>query len=415
VGGSSEDALVQPPPPPQLLELIRDLPAAGPLMRRLSGNETVYLVGGAVRDILLGGRPFDLDLVVEGDAAALAASLGDAVLVHDRFGTATVTVNGISYDIAAARSETYAQPGALPDVAPAPLEEDLKRRDFTVNAIAVALTGSRAGIVSAAPHSLEDLDARLLRALHERSFVDDPTRMLRLARYRARLGFEVEARTREMVAEAVGRGALGTVSGPRIGTELRLLAREQDPVRALSILRELDLDRPLDPRFGLNDPELARRALALLPSGGRVDRLVLAVASRPIPGPELAAMLDALEFEAEDRDAIVAAATRSESLARSLGAAERPSQIADAARGAEQELVALAGALGPAGAARAWLSELRHVALEIDGGDLLGHGIREGPSVGRGLRAALAAKLDGQARGREDELAVALRAARGTG
>jgi tRNA nucleotidyltransferase (CCA-adding enzyme) len=412
---SSEYALVQPPPPAELIGRIRQLPAAQPLMRRLGDDEPVYLVGGAVRDILLGGKPFDLDLVVEGDAAALASTLADPVVVHDRFGTATVTVNGISYDIAAARRETYSRPGALPDVAPASLKDDLQRRDFTVNAIAVALTGSRAGEVTAAPRALEDLDALLLRVLHERSFIDDPTRMLRLARYRARLGFEIEASTRDLVAEAIRLGALQTVSGSRIGTELRLLARDPDPVRALSSLRELGLDSQLDPRFGLDDPEFARRALALLPGDGRPDRLVLAVASIRLPAAALAAMLDGLEFEAEDRVAIVAAATRADELARALETAERPSQIAEAAHGAGEELVALAGALGPTGAARAWLTDLREVALEIDGEDLLGLGVPEGPSIGRGLRAALAAKLDGQARGRQAELAVALRAARDSG
>jgi tRNA nucleotidyltransferase (CCA-adding enzyme) len=415
VGRSSEDALVQVAPPAELIKRIQELPAARPLMRRIRADEPIYLVGGAVRDILLGGEPFDLDLVVEGDAAALAATLGDSVVVHDRFGTATVTLNGISYDIATARRETYPRPGALPDIAPASLREDLGRRDFTVNAIAVALTGSGAGEVTAAPHALDDLDASLLRVLHERSFIDDPTRMLRLARYSSRLGFEIEAHTREFVAEAVRAGAFGTVSGPRIGAELRLLARERDPVEALSTLRELALDRQLDPRFGLENPELARRGLALLPTGGRADRLVLAVASRHVPAPELEALLEALEFEAEDRDAIVAAASGADRLARALQAAERPSQTAEAARGAGEELVALAGALGPADAARAWLSELRGVTLEIDGADLLGHGIAEGPSVGRGLRAALAAKLDGQARGREAELEVALRVARDSG
>jgi len=125
-------------------------------------------------------------------------------------------------------------------------------------------------------------------------------------------------------------------------------------------------------------------------------------------------LLESLAFEAEDRDAILIAATRADDVARALEAATAPSEIAVAVAGAPTELVALAGALGPASAAREWLETLRHVRLAIDGGDLLAAGVPEGPAIGRGLRAALAAKLDGQASGRDEELAAALRAAVGT-
>jgi tRNA nucleotidyltransferase (CCA-adding enzyme) len=128
---------------------------------------------------------------------------------------------------------------------------------------------------------------------------------------------------------------------------------------------------------------------------------------------ELGALLDSLAFEAEDRDAIVAAATRAADLARGLEQAETPSQIATAAAGAPLELVALAGALGAEPQAREWLERLRHVRLSIDGRDLLAAGVPEGPAVGRGLRAALAAKLDGRAGQPEQELAEALNAATG--
>jgi tRNA nucleotidyltransferase (CCA-adding enzyme) len=362
---------------------------------------------------LLGGTPFDLDLVVEGDAAALAASLGGKLKVHDRFGTSTVVLDGSAYDIARSRRESYAQPGALPDVEPAPLVEDLLRRDFTVNAIAVALGGEAPGELNAAPQALEDLDARRLRVLHDRSFTDDPTRMLRLARYAARLGFSVEPHTRELVSAAIETGALGTVSGSRIGAELRLLAREDDPVKGLRSLNDLGLDRALHPGFGLSDEALARRALALLPADARPDRLAVAVAARGVPAAELPALLDSLTFEAEDRDAIVATVTRAEELARALDAAQAPSAIAAVAAGAPLELVALAGALSPEGQAREWLERLRHVRLSIDGRDLLAAGVPEGPAIGRGLRAALAAKLDGRAGERDQELAEALDAAAG--
>ncbi|HEY1510210.1 MAG TPA: hypothetical protein VGF93_14475 [Solirubrobacteraceae bacterium] len=391
----------------ELATRVRALPAARPLIPRLRGTSGVHLVGGAVRDLLLGGAPVDLDLAVEGDAEEFAASLGGELKVHDRFGTSTVRLDGFDYDIARTRRETYARPGALPDVVPAPLAEDLQRRDFTVNAIALALGCDAPGELAAAPRAIEDLAARRLRVLHDRSFIDDPTRLFRLVRYASRLGFEIEPHTRALAMRATHDGAVGTVSGPRVGAELRLLARERDPVRALEGLRGLGLDAAVHPEFGLGDPDLARRAEALLPGDARRDRLVLALAARAVTG-NLTGLLDSLAFEAEDRDAIVITAARGEEVARALASAGAPSAIAAAVAGAPAELVALAGALGPEPQARDWLDTLRHVRLAIDGRDLLAAGLPEGPAIGRGLRAALAAKLDRLVAGREQELAAAL-------
>jgi tRNA nucleotidyltransferase (CCA-adding enzyme) len=403
------------PSPPTLFDRVRSLPAAGPLLARLGDTPGVWLVGGAVRDLLLGGQPSDLDVVVEGDAAALAEQLGGAIRVHDRFGTSTVKLDGFSYDLARARRERYARPGALPDVEPATLAEDLLRRDFTVNATAIALTGRLAGELSAAPLALDDLARRTLRILHDESFIDDPTRLLRLARYWNRLGFEIDPGTFELARVALDGGALRTVSGTRIGAELRILASEPEPLSALVRLHRLGVDRAIDRDFGLSDRHLGDRAIALLPNDGRRDRLALALAARGVPAPELASLLDALAFEADDRDAIIATATRADSVARALAQARTPSGIAAAAAGASPELVALAGALGPEREAREWLTALRQVRLEIDGRDLLAAGVPEGPALGRGLRAALADKLDGRVSGRDAELARALEAARATG
>ena len=405
------------PPPAALLAKVRSLPPAEPLVERLRHQPGVHLVGGAVRDLLLAGAPSDLDLVVETDAEEVIRQLGGRVISHERFGTWAVAVDGYSYDIARARTETYPRPGALPDVQPAGLNEDLLRRDFTVNAIAVALGGPQPGELAAAPQALDDLDQRRLRILHERSFIDDPTRLLRLVRYRSRLNFTVEERTAELAAEAVAQAALDTVSGSRLGVELRLLACEPDPLVALRALDDFSLAGAIHPGFGLaeGDLGLATRARALLPADGRRDRLALALASRRVPPAELQTLLDRLAFEADDRAAIVAAAAQSNELAAGLEAATHPSEVAAAAAGLPVELVALAGALGPDRQARAWLSELRHVGLEITGADLLEAGVGEGPAVGRGLRTALAAKLDGRVQGREQELSVALQAARATG
>jgi tRNA nucleotidyltransferase (CCA-adding enzyme) len=250
-----------------------------------------------------------------------------------------------------------------------------------------------------------------LRVLHLRSFIDDPTRLLRLARYASRLGFDVEPMTWELAQTAVAEGVLTTISGARLGAELRLLAREPDSVAALRALSELELDRAIQPHFRLDDPGLARAALALLPTDGRPELLVLAVAARRVPAGELGPWLDALAFERGPRDTISSVASRAQEVAAALGDAASDSDVAAVLSGAAPELAALAGALGPAAKAVRWLERLRHVRLEIDGADLLAAGVVEGPQIGRALDAALAAKLDGRAPDRAAELAEALRAA----
>ncbi len=397
-----------------LLSRFSELTAARPLLARLSEAEGVYLVGGAVRDLFSGAEPLDLDLVIDGEPEVVAAMLGTPDKVHDRFATRTVTLDGITFDLARSRRETYAHPGALPTVEPAGIQEDLGRRDFTVNALALGLAGSDRGRLLQARNGGKDMEARRLRVLHDRSFIDDPTRLLRLARYAGRLSFAIEGHTRALADEAVACGALGTVSGPRLGTELRLLAEQGDPVDGFRILSELGVDEAIAPGFGIRGEdraELARRALALLPPDGEAADLVLAVATLDVPDGEMRELLDRLAFPAARRDRIVAAATGAPELAHRLRVAAAPSQIAAAIGSGSAELVALAGGLGAEAAARRWLDELRHVRLQIDGDDLLAAGVQPGPAVGAGLAAARAAKLDGHAEGREAELAAALQRA----
>jgi tRNA nucleotidyltransferase (CCA-adding enzyme) len=399
-----------------LLAAFAQLPAAAPLLPRLGDADGVHLVGGALRDLMLGGAPVDLDFVVDGDLGAVVDRIGAHTVIHDRFGTCTVRLDRFHYDFARARRETYPRPGALPLVTPATLEDDLGRRDFTVNAMALAVGARDGATLRSVDRARQDLARKWLRVLHDASFIDDPTRLLRLARYAARLGFAVEPHTLELARIALADRALDTVSGTRLGSELRLCAREGDPAAAFEHLRGLGVDEALAPGFGLSDPALARRALALLPPDGDRATLVLAAASLRLAAVQLGALLDRLGFAAAQRDAIIAAATGAAGVGRALERAGRPSEIAAAVGDrARPELVALAGAMGPADAARQWLERLRQVRLEIDGSDLLGAGVPAGPAIGSGLRGALAAKLDGRVAGRGGELAEAVRIATGTG
>lgn len=404
--------------PARLLERFHALPAAQPLEARLQSEPAeVHLVGGAVRDLILGHEPRELDLVVENDLEPVVLALAGERRQFARFGTATIRRDGFVYDVARARGETYERPGALPTVAPADLATDLRRRDFTVNAIALGVYGTARGGLMAAEHAFEDLGAGQLRVLHPKSFLDDPTRLLRLTRYASRLGFEVEPATLGLAQAAVASGALQTVSGNRLGAELRLAAGEADPVAALAALGPLGIDAALAPGFGLSEPEPARRALELLPGDGDRAALVIAAAALGMESSDLDQMLARLAFSAPSRETIRAAALRSPELADALATASTGSAVAAAVGAAPAEAVALAGSLAAQRsatgerAARRWLDELRLVSLEIDGEDLLAAGVARGPAIGTGLRAALAAKLDGRARGREGELAEALRAA----
>lgn len=388
--------------PEQIIEALRVAPDAAAVLDALAPVPDVWVVGGAVRDVLLGREPRELDVVVEGDPAAAIVALGGTILAHDRFGTAVVTPpgGGRAVDVVRARAETYAAPGALPDVRPGTLDEDLARRDVTINAIAVRVGGGVPELRSV-PRAADDLAAGMLRVLHDDSFRDDPTRLWRVARYAARLGFDADPHTRALARAADP----STVSGPRMGNELRLALREPDPLAALRQARSLQpglLPVALD-----LDPAGIDAALALLPEDGRADLVLLAACARPADLPTLLAWLDDLAFPASDRD-VVAAGSR-EALAAPLRAARTNAEIARAARGVPLEVVALAGGEQ----AHRWIEELRHVRLHITGADLLAAGVQEGPELGARLAAALDAKLDGYATGRDDELAVALGSTRG--
>jgi tRNA nucleotidyltransferase (CCA-adding enzyme) len=392
--------------PSTLLEQLRALPAAEPVLRALDGERGVWVVGGAVRDLLLGGQPSDLDLVVEGDALAVArraaARLDGDVLVHDRFGTATVRGAGAVFDLAGARRERYPQAGALPEVElGAPLLDDLARRDFTVNTLALRLAD---GELQGVPEARTDLEARRLRVLHDGSFRDDPTRLLRLARYESRLGFSVEPRTAALARAAVAGGALATVSGERLGAELLLLAREPQPA-ALAALADRGLGAELLPGFSV-DPELAERALAQCPPDARADLVALGSTLRQAAAAELAERLRALALPAAEAGALSACAEL-DALVEELRDARASAADLSLSR-RPPEAAVLAAAAG-SDAARDWLERGRHLQLDIGGDDLLAAGL-SGPPVGRALRAARAALLDGEAPDRETQLAVALAA-----
>ncbi|MBF0618989.1 MAG: CCA tRNA nucleotidyltransferase [Candidatus Omnitrophica bacterium] len=200
------------------------------------------LVGGVVRDLLLGVPSLDLDIVIEGDAIAFARMLAGGrakVLTHERFGTAVVTFpDGFAIDCVTARREVYAKPGALPDVTPGTIQDDLFRRDFTVNALAVSLNAKDLGTLVDEHGGVADLKKKNIRVLHAKSFQDDPTRIVRAARYAARFGFRLEPKTEKELCAAAAADAFSTVTPVRYFNEFRRILEEKDPVPALDLLKQ---------------------------------------------------------------------------------------------------------------------------------------------------------------------------------
>jgi len=187
-----------------------------------------YLVGGMVRDILLGRKSLDLDIVVEGDALQLAKELAvEGLTLHHRFGTAKLRYGEWSLDLATARCETYPHPGALPVVKPGTISNDLSRRDFTINAMAMHLSPDTLGELLDPFKGKEDVERGLIRILHPNSFIDDATRILRALRYEQRFGFHLEQTTQALLVRDLVM--LNTISGDRLRHELELLLKEEYP------------------------------------------------------------------------------------------------------------------------------------------------------------------------------------------
>src|SRR3954453_22929974 len=247
-------------------ERLRPVLEAAPQVE--AGQGGVYLVGGTFRALRPGEPGFDVDLAVEGDgqafARALAAELGGRATTHDAFGTAVVEYgDGEHADVVTARRERYESPAALPLVEPSTIEDDLFRRDFTINAMAVALTGESEGTLVDPYDGRSALEAKTIRVLHDGSFVDDPTRIFRALRYASRYGFELDEHTEALAREAIEAGLVGRLSRARLRDELILLLDESQAEGSLAALERIGLDRAIDPALAADEearpPFRARR------------------------------------------------------------------------------------------------------------------------------------------------------------
>ena len=380
--------------------------------------EGVYLVGGTVRDILLGEPNFDVDVAVEGDAVALARTLAEAlggrVRPHEKFGSAVVLYgDGERVDVVTARTEFYDAPGALPSVEHATIREDLFRRDFTINAMAASLKGDDFGRLVDPFSGRRDLEAGRIRVLHNLSFIDDPTRIFRAVRYENRYGFRMDEHTFALAHACIDMGLVGDLSSTRLRDELVALLEEGEVAHSVHRLAELGADRAIHPHLAADEEavELIRRLRALNEEyalGVPAWRIGMIALARRLPPDEVYGWLARLKVRRKDAERIAAAVTVGPRLVEQLRSRTLdPSDIVALAEPYAPDAPVFALALSDDERLRRYFGSLHRVRLEITGADLAALGLGESPRVGEILGELRRRKLNGQLDGRESELAAA--------
>ena len=398
----------------------------------------LYLVGGVVRDILLDRAVRDFDLVVEGDTSALAEMIvkkyGGKIIVHSRFGTAQWILNesafkrlnfpssrfpdfDLSFDLVSARSETYPQPGALPVVERSNIGDDLRRRDFTINAMAIRLDGQHFGELLDPLGGKSDLERGLIRVLHPQSFMDDPTRIYRAVRYQGRYGFQLAEETLTLVPEALP--VLKELSAERIRHELDLILEEPNAVSMLARLAELGSLRPIHPALTLD--ESANTRLAKLQKFRDLQRIspwniekgndnkhVLGwlLWLMPLSHPQIGELNLRLQFTANLLGSLFAASWIYADL--QSFAKLKPSQVVTRLGTYPLDSIEAVYFIASDRKTRdvffKYLTEWRHIKPHTTGDDLKQRGLEPGPKYGEIFRQLRAAWLDGEVKNQEEEI-----------
>lgn len=426
-------------------ESLADLPFLGRIFRVASALSEdyagVYLVGGFVRDLLLGRPNADVDIAVEGRgiefARRLAREFGGRLRAHEKFQTAVVLLppevrrevpswllpahEPFHIDVATTRTEFYDYPAALPRVEHASIRQDLFRRDFTVNAMAVSLKGEDFGSVYDFFGGLRDLELRIIRVLHNLSFIEDPTRIFRAIRYESRYGFRMDEHTRGLARGCVEMRLVGDLSSARLRDELIAILSERDVGWSLTRLHELGVARQVHPKLatGERTVELVRRVDTLVKELRLRQevvpwRLRLAAIARNMDHDELFMWLEKLKLKQADSQVVRKSVVMGPRLETKLGAAEMSDwEVYELLSKVPVETLLLTLARcgeGPAGGrVRDYLLRLRRRRLNVTGADILALGVRQGPEVGRLLRELQRLRVEERVRGREQELEAARR------
>jgi len=396
--------------PGQLLELVKDI--SGQAAKR---GQRVYLVGGVVRDLLLGYPNFDLDLVVEGDAVKLAQTVAETgqveLLAHHRFGTAKLRYENFTLDLATARKETYARPGALPAVTPGTLEDDLIRRDFSINAMAISLATNDYGELIDPYHGRRDLEHRLIRVLHPRSFSDDATRILRGVCYEQRLNFEFESQTARLLKRDIPM--LDTISGDRIRHELEHIFEENRPELVIRRLGDLGALHRITPSLkgdGWISEKFDRARRLKKPA--QLPSLYFCLLIYSLSERDIEQFLTRLNIPAKLSRTMRDTLRLKASLPLLDKPLLKPSEIYYLLREYEPLAIQVNAIATESPRVRrtlqVFLTKLRYVRTALNGEELKKMGISPGPQMGKVLEVLHRAKLDGEVRTRADEKQLVL-------
>lgn len=406
--------------PERVLDILR---RAGEVAQERS--EDVYLVGGAVRDLLLRDHNLDIDLVVEGEGIPFCRELaaefsGCRVRGHDKFGTAVLLFpDGFKIDIATARHEYYSSPGALPTVETSSIKRDLYRRDFTINTLAVNVTPLKFGQVTDFFGGARDIKERVIRVLHNLAFVEDPTRILRAVRFSSRFGFTIAKHTVTLMKGALRMRIFDKVEGKRILNELIHILHEKNPVSSLNSMATLGILQAVHPclTFGAKNREMFESAAGVLSwwkylfVKEKVEAwLVYFIAiTDSLSNDDFQKVMERLSFPPSKRERLFHERIELRKCMALFagGLIKKPSEIADALRRFSLESLLFSMAKTTREETRMAISEyvsaLRHVRPLITGKDVIAMGYEPGPTFGLIFKKLRDAKLNGNVKTADDE------------
>jgi tRNA nucleotidyltransferase (CCA-adding enzyme) len=390
-------------------ELVNFMWVAGEIAH--TRGERLYLVGGVVRDLLLGKANLDLDLVVEGDAIELTRQLKKTstgkITTHPRFNTAKLQWNNWSVDLATARSETYEKPGALPAVKPSSIDADLSRRDFTINAIAIGLNPGFYGKLLDPHGGRDDLKAKLIRVLHEKSFTDDATRIWRGLRYEQRLDFHLERKTLTLLKRDIPM--LDTISADRIRYEIECILQEKYPEKVFRRAQELEVLPKLHPALKgdgwlVEKFEQARKLCS--PEPPPVG-LYLALLAYPLTGEETERLISRLRLPKSLAQDLRDTMTLKGKMRLLATPGMSPSSIYHLLDNYSTPAM-MANSLATESPAASqnihlYLTRLKDIEISLTGDDLMRLGVAPGPHIRDIIDMLHKARLDGQITSKQDE------------